>query len=74
MSPSGTMYALSSVRLKGRKPADCRRLGLNVALPPNFVEKLHFHRGPENFRAVQEQLQFLAEGVAKNRLLPSGVR
>ena len=40
----------------------------------NSVEKLHFHRGPGNFRAVQEQLQFLTEGVAKNRLLLCGIR
>ena len=40
----------------------------------NSVEKLHFYRGWENFRAVQEQLQFLAEGVAKFRLLTCGTR
>ena len=51
-----------------------RRSGFNVGLPLNSVEKLHFHRGPDNFRAVQEQLQFLAEGVAKYSLLPCGIR
>jgi hypothetical protein len=40
----------------------------------NSVEKLHFHRGPDKFWAVREQLQFLAEGGAENSLLPCGIR
>jgi hypothetical protein len=38
MSPYGTMYALSSVRLKGRKPPHCRRSASKVGSAPNSVE------------------------------------
>jgi len=51
-------------------PIDQRQWQLSA----NPVEKLHFHRGQDNLRAIQEQLQFLAEGAAKNSLLPCGIR
>jgi hypothetical protein len=38
-----------------------------VCFRGNSVEKLHFHRGPDNFRAAQEQLQFLAEGGSQKQ-------
>jgi hypothetical protein len=74
MSANGTKREFSSEHFQAGNSTYCRPPGLSVGLLPNTVEKVHFHSRSKNFRAVQEQLQFLAERVAKFRLLPCGVR